>query len=467
MSSKKIRLITIGTVVLLVLALAGYFAADFFIGQKEKAEADEAASLQLFTFDANSINKVVFDTDEGFFQMEMVNSKWAITEKEYPHDFILNSGYISVVCSYMSHLTADKKFDTEGKDLDAYGLATPSVLTCYAGDTTYTLEVGQPSATQEYFYVKKPDDETVFGISFEKGSVLSGDTSMLKSPFLINALDIEIASIRLTTGKDVNFDLTRTDSVWEMKTPLPNCSLDYTQINSMLTALVRYELDSFITIADETVDLAQFGLDKPSHTLKVVTLDGTTTTIQFAPKKEADNFVYLIYEESGQIATLSASTANFLNTRATELIPEEVLFFRYDEVKAVDAVVDDITFHLEMDYLNGQYTFDELDIDALGEDACTQARYLIDSMTNLKFEEMDVEAVIPDEAEPTILFRYTLTDDSVSELSLIPIDESTYWAMIDGEYTGLIVRRRAVSGNTGVLTFYEKMMDFLARTNES
>ncbi len=465
MSSKKMRIITIGTVLLLVLALVGYFAADFFIGQKEKAEADEAASLQLFNFEAGSIDKVVFDTDEGFFQIEMVDSVWAITEQDYPHEFILNSSYISIVCSYLSHLTADRKFDTEGKSLNDYGLETPSVLTCYAGDTTYTLEVGQPSATQEYFYVKKPDNDTVYGISFEYGSVLSGDTSMLKSPYLINAMDNEIESIRLTSGKDVNFDMVRAEVGWELLAPLPDAVPNIPKVGSMLTALVRFKVDSFVTIADETTDLAQFGLDKPAHTLTVTTLDGTTTTIHFADYSETDTFLYLIYEESGQIATLSTTTAAFLNTSVTELLNEEVMYVSYADTAAVDAIADDISFHMDIDFANGQFAFEGEDIDALGSEAISNFKYLFDSMSNLKYETIDPDAVIPEDAEPALVFHYTMTDGSEQELSLIAIDESTYWAMVNGKYTGQIVRRRAVSGNTGVLTFYEKLTDFLARSN--
>ncbi len=465
MSTKKMRIMVVGLIGLLLLATGGYLLADFIIGQKEQAAYEETASLVLFSFDSDTIDKVTIDSEEGHFLIEQGADTWLLTETDYPHDFILNTSYISTVCSYMSELTAEKKFDTKDQDLAAYGLDTPSILTCYAGSTAYTLEIGQPSATQEYFYVKKPDDDTIYGISFEYGALLSGDTSYLKSTYLLSFSETTVSEVTLERDGETAFDFILENGQWQMLAPLPEASINSAQVKSFLTSLVRFELDSFIMIADDSTDLSKFGLDNPRFTLNITQTDGTETTIHFADYSEQDGSVYLIYEDSRQIATLSTSIASFLHTEASELLNEDILPVTMDQVTAVDATADDIAFHMDIDYANAQYSFDGTDITALGDDAISLFKSLFDTMANLSFESLDIDADVNTETEPTVRFCYTLTDGSQTELSLIPIDDITYWAMIDGEYTGMIVRRRSVSGNIGVLTFHEKMMDYLAQHN--
>ncbi len=68
---------------------------------------------------------------------------------------------------------------------------------------------------------------------------------------------------------------------------------------------------------------------------------------------------------------------------------------------------------------------------------------------------------LPEDPEPACTFRYTLDDDTQRELTLVPIDDVTYWAYVDGRCVGMTVRRNALSGTSGVLNFLEKLTDSL------
>ncbi len=467
MSSKKMKLMILVLVVLLVCGIGGYLIADAVITKKENAIAEEEASMHLFSFDPNAINTVTLDTKEGFFKMEIVDSTWAITETDYPNEFVLNTAYVNTLCSYMCELTALTKFSSDPEKLADYGLEDPVVLTCSNGSTSYTLHIGNATPTQEYFYAKLPDNDTVFGIDYEYGSLFYGDTAYLKSSYLINCLDIDIAEISLERDNEMVFDLVQKDGGWTIKAPMKDAEIDSAQVNSLLSSLVRLELNSFVGLTSEGIDPADYDLDNPFSTLTVKSTDGKETIIDFAPYDVNDGIVYLLYRNEQEVATISQGNVGFLNTQLSELLSEYILPVDFYSVASVDASVDDISFRMEIDADAQQYRFDGLNVAELGTEGPATFRSLYDTMCYLSFEELDLKANVDVTAEPAAVFHYTMADGTETELSLIAADDSTYYAIVDGEYTGMTVRRRSLSGSTGVLTFHERMMDLIAESQSN
>lgn len=463
MSSKTMKRFILILVVLLLCALGGYLIADTVMKQKEKAIAEEQASLHLFHFDPNAVESVTLDGKDGFFRFTFQDADWKITETDYTRDITINPAYLSTVCSYMSELTALTKFESSPEKLADYGLDDPVTLTCHIGDTEHTLYIGNPTPTNEYFYAKLPDNETVFGLDFTHGSILYGDILMIKSSWMLNYFENEICEIRLERDKKLVYDLKR-DTLWTMLAPIEGGNIDSAMVDSMLTNLVRFELDSYVDIRNENHDLSKYGLDDIYATLRVNDINGKETIIDFAHSDPNNGVVYLYYRNENEIATITQNQSNFLNTQLKELMRDEVMKMDYYTTASVDAVVDDIAFRMEMDEANGIRTLDGVDITALGAEAITTFRALYDTMSNLAFEDLLPDEQVDVTAEPAATFRYTMQDGTVSELALIPADdeELTYYALIDGEYSGMTVRRRELSGTSGVLTFHERMMDFLA-----
>ena len=57
--------------------------------------------------------------------------------------------------------------------------------------------------------------------------------------------------------------------------------------------------------------------------------------------------------------------------------------------------------------------------------------------------------------KPTCTFSYTLTDGTKRELALVPIDDESYWAYIDGKCVGMTVNRSALESKTGCKNYIE------------
>ncbi len=462
MSSKKLLRLIIIMVAVLAVAVGGYLIADGIISRKEQQAAEEKASLHLFSFDSNAIDQVTLDTKEGFFKFGIVDGEWSITETDYPHHIFLNSAYVSTVCAYMSNLTAATKLNADASKLENYGLTDPVVLTCSSGNTSYTLHIGNATPTQEYFYVMVPGNETVFGIDFMYGSLFYGDTSYIKSPYLLNYSETQISEVSLERNKQTVFDFVNNDGKWQMIAPLPEASIVSSEVDSLLTSLTRLKLDSYTGLTTEGFQLADYDLAKPYSTLRIQTFDGEETIIDFAKPDPNDGVCYLYYRNEKEIAAMATGHLSFLNTEMAEFIDPKVLYLPYEEVASLDATVDDIVFRMEMDAASGVQKFDGTDIGTMDSNASSNFRLLYDSIANLEFETITLNAQVDVTAEPAAVFRYTRTDGTQTELSLLPIDDTTYWAVVDGRATGMTIRRRSISGNTGVLNFHERMVDMIA-----
>ena len=460
MSSKKMLIVLGCMIVLLGLAAGGYALVDRKKTQEEQSAAEEISSLKLFNFDENTVNAIHITNPDGHFEAALSNGEWSLTATDYPHDFPLNSFYFNRIATTMSELTALQKY--EGKNLSDYGLDTPVTITCKTniGDS-YTLLLGKPSATQEYYYVTVPDSTTVYGIKYSTGEALGGGISYLHDSYVLHVRDADINRFSLECFGETAYDLyTDENGQWQLKAPVSNVSVNTVQVSTILTDLVRLEYESFLTITKDKQELAKYGLDKPVYFLTVGT-DEKTVTLQFPDYDPNDGVVYCYEPESGTVGTISSRETAYLTGSWRQLLDETVLRVPYANASALDVTVDGKHFTLSMDHENSRTKLDDIDISALDSETNKIFEYLYASVSEIAQEEVREDPALPEDPVPACTFRYTLTDGTQRTLELVPIDDVTYWAYVDGRCVGQTIRRNALSGASGVLTFLEKMTDAL------
>ncbi len=464
MTSKKMLATILVLVGILILSIISYFAVDAVKTAEEKKTAEEEALLTLYDFDSDTVTKVEFDTVEGYFCIESVDGYWELTDTDYPYTFILDTDYITSVCTYFSTLVADKIYDRGDNAWSNYGLDDPVTLTLTTSDgEMYSLAIGNMSQTTEYFYAKKADSDTLYAIAYEYGALFYGDTSYLKSSYLLSFSDVYITAMSLVSDGEYIYDLECVDGTWVMYDPLPNASIDSSTVKSLLTTLTRYEVESYVEVVTDSTRLADYGLDDPAYTL-TVKQDNDTITLKFATWTDEDSEVYVLREEDGEIALVSTSTASFLYYNAEDMLKSQILDITTADVASLAVVIDDVTFYMDLDTENEVYSFEGLNISDLGDTIVSNFTNLYNACSALVFETMDLDSdlsTIDPEADSTARFIYTYEDGSTTVLQLVPIDDLTYWAYVDGEYTGVTVRKRSLSTSTGVLYHYEKLLDSL------
>ena len=460
MSSRKIRVTIIALIVLLISAIIGYAAVDRSKTAEEAASQAEIDAMQLFRFDPDSIEEVIFDNDEGHFRITSDNGAWTLAETDYPHEIRLNPYYINACVNYMCDLLAVQKVDADPEKLASYGLDKPSTVTCTGAGKSYTLYVGSASVTQEYWYVSLPDDSHIYAVDYTEGETLRGGTAYLKSRSMLEGADVSIDGFCLKKGTETVVDLSKKSGLWEMLAPYKGANINSAQVSSMLTSLTRVEYTSFETILEKPEDAAAYGLDKPAYTLTVKTGD-LTEELLFAP--HPDGGMYVLSKGSGQVAVLNAQTSGFLDLSPAELLIRQLVELPYANARSLEAKVDDLSFTMEMDAQAGTCSLNGRDLSGMDANVQTLHKNLYDTVSNLTWEELLPDAELPEEAEPDCSFRFTAADGTVTELTLYQTaDENVYLAAINGENSHLTVRRRSLTGTTGVLNFYEKITDAIS-----
>ena len=460
MSSKKMLIVLGAMIALLGLAAGGYALVDHKKTQEESSAAEEINSLKLFNFDQNSVNAIEITNPDGHFSMNYAGGEWTLTDTDYPHQFPVNSYYLNSIATTMSELTALQKFT--GKDAASYGLDNPVTITCNTSvGNSYTLLVGKPSATKEYYYVSVPGDDTVYGIKYDTGTALSGGISFLHDPYVLHVRDADINRFAMKHNDEVAYDLFTDDAgQWQLQAPLTDVRMNTVQVSTIITDLVRLQYESFVTITKDKQELAKYGLDKPAYFLTVGT-DTQTVTLEFPDYDTNDGVVYVYEPESGTVGTISSRETAYLQGSWHQLVDETVLRIPYADAKELDVTVDGKHFVLSIDHEKERTRLDDIDMTALDSESNKLFEYLYASVSEISHEEIKKEPELPENPVPACTFRYTLNDGTQRVLELVQIDDVTYWAYVDGRCIGQTVRRNALSGTSGVLTFLEKLTDAL------
>ena len=100
------RQLIIGLILVLLIGVCfgAYFGVDYYQTQKEEKAAEEAAALQLSSFDSDAVTKLVIHTPELDYTIDKDdNSQWQVAEGDAMH---INTYYIDALCTYGCSLTA-------------------------------------------------------------------------------------------------------------------------------------------------------------------------------------------------------------------------------------------------------------------------------------------------------------------------------------------------------------------------
>ncbi|MGE4354118.1 MAG: DUF4340 domain-containing protein [Oscillospiraceae bacterium] len=296
-------------ILLLVLALcvAGYLGIQAHNAnvQAQKESAEEAAKVYLSSL--GDVTTLSLKNDSGEFSFQLNNGQWLYLPDE---DFPLKQNKIDTLTTLLGSLTAVRSF-APSDSLSAYGLDTPAeTLTASDSDgKTLTLLFG--GATGDNYYAMEQEGDLIYTVSKTFVSDLSfqlNDLIKLETfPSLteqsldsvtISTQDQALTLVKETETSEVQEDSDDTDAdasaqsevttspepavsyVWYVvsadgtRTPLDTLTpasgksesdvMD--TLKSTLSALSFKSCENYKTGSD---DLAQYGLDMPTLTVKV------------------------------------------------------------------------------------------------------------------------------------------------------------------------------------------------------
>ena len=177
--------------------------------------------------------------------------------------------------------------------------------------------------------------------------------------------------------------------------------------------------------------------------------------------------IYALFNSTKEVVTFYRSQLSFLDVTADQMIIDTIHTENIYDVSKVEIMADgEITTLIinanANDIANAKYSYNDININALGDDAVKLFIDFYSSIAGVYFDHIDINTQPDISIEPKISFIYTRkSEPETVTVSFIPKSENTFYAMIDGEYTGFIVRLKAFHEDKGLYKTQEALVRFI------
>ena len=259
-------------VLILIVLLVLYFVIDLQqkkADQEAETEETEESSLPVSVTE-DEISKVT--VKNGDVTMTYVKNDDTWTYEEDP-DFPLDESAVNTKMNRLTTLTVDRVLESP-EDLSEYGLDKPQqeVTVLKTDGTTFTLYIGNQNSSNNDFYVKVDDGADVYTMpssSVNAFNMQPYDVAKADSFPTLESTNIRDIKVEKEDGT-VEFSSDETGTSWTVKDQDGNEeTAGATAASDLTNAVSSLTYKKFIDYKGD--DLAQYGLDKPTETVTVVT----------------------------------------------------------------------------------------------------------------------------------------------------------------------------------------------------
>ena len=395
-------------VLILIVLLVLYFVIDLQqkkSDQEAETEETEESSLPVSVTE-DEISKVT--VKNGDVTMTYVKNDDTWTYEEDP-DFPLDESAVNTKMNRLTTLTVDRVLESP-EDLSEYGLDKPQqeVTVLKTDGTTFTLYIGNQNSSNNDFYVKVDDGADVYTMpssSVNAFNMQPYDVAKTDSFPTLESTNIRDIKVEKEDGT-VEFSSDESGTSWSVKDQDGNEeTAGATAASDLTNAVSSLTYKKFIDYKGD--DLAQYGLDKPTETVTIVTEETEAETeeeteAETAEVAEAATETEMVSESKSTSETETGSeetTTEAVSETATEAATETESETETEEPKTIEVTTtlligntnDDGDYYVKLADNNGVYTMSEstleklLNVDVLDY----VSMYLNDvPMTNMKSLEV-------------------------------------------------------------------------------
>lgn len=377
-------------VLILIVLLVLYFVIDLQqkkSDQEAETEETEESSLPVSVTE-DEISKVT--VKNGDVTMTYVKNDDTWTYEEDP-DFPLDESAVNTKMNCLTTLTVDRVLESP-EDLSEYGLDKPQqeVTVLKTDGTTFTLYIGNQNSSNNDFYVKVDDGADVYTMpssSVNAFNMQPYDVAKADSFPTLESTNIRDIKVEKEDGT-VEFSSDESGTSWTVKDQDGNEeTAGATAASDLTNAVSSLTYKKFIDYKGD--DLAQYGLDKPTETVTIVTEEteaGSEETTTEAVSETATE------EATTEAISEKETTEAVTETESeTETETEEPKTIEVTTTLLIGNTNDDGDYYVKLADNNGVYTMSEstleklLNVDVLDY----VSMYLNDvPMTNMKSLEV-------------------------------------------------------------------------------
>lgn len=303
-------------VLILIVLLVLYFVID--LQQKkadQEAETEETkdSSLPVSVTD-DEIAKVTVKNGDVTMSYTKNDDTWTYEEDS---DFPLDESAVDTKMSKLTSLTVDRVLESP-EDLSEYGLDEPKqeVTVLKTDGTAFTLYIGNQNSSNNDFYVKVDDGTDVYTMPASSVNVFDMqpyDVAKADTFPTLESTNIRNIKVEKEDGT-VEFSSDENGTSWTVKDQDGNEEeAGTTAASDLTTAVSSLSYKDFVDYKGD--DLAQYGLDKPTETVTVVSEETEAAT-------ESETAEETVSEAEAVSGTETAESENGSEETTTEAVSE-------------------------------------------------------------------------------------------------------------------------------------------------
>lgn len=441
----------------MLAAAGGSVGAYLAVKDKKDNEAkqyqEQLADLDLFSFDAEGINKIQFISSEGEYTAELIDSQWQLTSGD---DFPLDQDYINLLVTYASTLTAETSYSGNKED---YGLddANASTVILSGSGQSYTLHIGNVSPTNEYYYVSVGDKPQIYAVSSLYGSNFSTERLMIKNKDLVPYDDLEISEIIVKKKGEIVYDLTYDSETysWSLPEEYSDLPFDNTAVTSMINVITRLQAEQML---DENLeDLSKYGFDEPYAEAIIKGFDGSERKITVGNATNGGTYTNVLIGDDNQVEAYFTGDLDFIEKTPFDFLPDSIYNPTMYDINGFDLTFDDKEYNVTIDMDESKGTVNGTEFDMNVTDVSTAFQNFYTSFSTIIASGLDMKAE-PSLDKPLLTVVYHCTDGTDFTYQLTSGEDENCYIFNDGKYIGLLLSSERITGKNSVKSFLEKFI---------
>jgi len=449
--------------VVMVLSIGALVAVNIFKKTDEDSDITEPTVklIPLMEAKKDDITEYTIEHDGNKFTVAHKGTDWVLT---YPEGVNYSKLETENMANNAAGISASRIIEEDAADLGAYGLDKPTIVSFKTNDgKEQVIEVGSNTPTDDGVYVKTRGSNTVYLVDLYSVNVFRVSKYYFWNKELFDITKEDVNSFTLERQGKVAFKVKlNDDKQWYLTEPLEGVA-NSDKLQPYLDGLPS--LSAISIEEDKPTDLAEFGLDKPSYTMILDTKKGTKK-LYLGSEIIKGQEIYAKLEGVDTIFVLSVASLDYIDMPLKSLM--EGLVYTPD-------IYDVSDFSLEM---GGKTTNVKLELDpekntdkdkytVNGKEANKKdsngeviVRVFYRALIGIAFVDLDTEnktipAVKP---EATIIYNLKKAPGQV-KVEYISKDETTYYAVVNGKFTGKIVSKMDFDMPGGVKDSLRKLLE--------
>ena len=330
-------------VVLLVVAAA---LGGFLYYDSKKEPADQKKQEKVFTdVQADKIDQITVKAASGErTTVHKQGSGWQVTQ---PATVTADEAEMSGLASNLSSLEVQRVIDEQSSDLKQYGLDPARIEVAFkAGGKDHTLLLGAKTPTGSDMYARVPDKPRVFLVSSYLEATFNKTAFDLRDKTILKIDRDKVGRIEITSG-DHTVTLDKQGPDWRVTTPF-DARADFSAVEGVLGRLNSTAMKSIApSDANDAKALKEYGLDKPSATIRVTS--GSAQAGLAIGKGAGEGVVYARDLSRPLVFTIESSLADELKKSADDFRLKDLFDARAFNTTRVEVTRQGVTLAFEKD----------------------------------------------------------------------------------------------------------------------